>query len=59
MSVAAATIYKVSLNIILYSRFYLTKNHNAFPKFKAFRRVNVYLPLYSYEHLEVSNYLHF
>jgi len=36
MNVAAATVYKVSLNIILVSRFYLTVNHNAFLKIQGF-----------------------
>lgn len=36
MNVAAATVYKVSLNIILNSKFCLREKHNALMKIQAF-----------------------
>ena len=48
MNVAAATVYKVSRNIVLNSRFYLTEKHNAFLKIQGFLGVlTLYLPLNS------------
>jgi hypothetical protein len=38
MNVAAATVYKVSLNIILDYRFYITEKHNALRKILSFWR---------------------